>query len=207
MNSLCLCGCSKRTQWKVCIFKGDYACKEIWPNLLDPEATFSLLSIKCWSWVFFRMTNTPRGEGGGSKSGLVWNLFNYNFLICFTTTTNMLAIHKVEFQEHYKIADEWGLKGVMSDISRYFILNEISMKYLALSLDVILWKCCTDFFWLELRNIDKSQCYDWNGPSQRSWCKKRLNSLLSVMFSLFKRFLFRTLQFYDSCCLSCTPIL
>lgn len=96
---------------------------------------------------------------------------------------------------------------LISDISRFFILIGISMNYLALSLDVIVWKCCTDFFGLELWNIEKSQYYDWNGPSQWSWCKKRQNSSLSVMLSLLKRFLLGTLQFYDSRCLSRTPIL
>lgn len=63
----------------------------------------------------------------------------------------------------------------------------ISGKCLALSLDLIVWKFCTDFFWLELWNIEKSQCYDWNGPSQLSGCKKSLR-LPSVMFSLVKMF-------------------
>lgn len=73
---VCLRGCSRRTQWKDCKFKGDYACEEIWLNLLGPEVALSLrmlrnFTINCCSWGFFRMTNTPRGEGGGSKSALV----------------------------------------------------------------------------------------------------------------------------------------
>lgn len=50
--------------------KGDYVCREIWPELLDPEVALCLhvlrnFSVNCGSWGFFRVTNTHWGEGRG----------------------------------------------------------------------------------------------------------------------------------------------